>query len=152
MTVNNQFSVSPTQINFSYEAKAFEFGEGGKIPASPVSMYRHIYTETINTQDANARLLIESDSKQAWLCDLILNTSNPSYRIDVLQPNANISAIQSNIGTGNKLIYSYTGTSLILQNMFLPPECKMFIVAYNSISQVFLSARRYYTQGIEKVV
>lgn len=153
MPANTQYDIAPSQINFASEAKAVEFNNGGKSPLAPVEFRRHIYSETINTQDANARLLLETNSNQAFICDFVVNAGTLNYKIEVVQRSSNtsVSTIQSQVLSGGRVIYTVTLTTAIVDNIYLPPDCLLYIVGFNAINSVLVSARPYYAQGIEKV-
>lgn len=150
MAVNTKYDLEKTQIQFANETKAF-LQDGTKIVGQPIEFLRHIYTENIQTQDANARLLLETNSKQGFKCDIVFSGTNLSYRIEVTQSDNNLSSVASQIGTTNKRLYSIEATTNIYKDIFVPPSSKLWVVAYNQISQVLLTGKQYYTDGIERV-
>lgn len=153
MPENTQYDLTLTQINFASETLSVAHGSGGKSALAPIEHRRHIYSETINTQDANARLLLETNSNQAFICDFIVNAGTLNYKIEVVQRSSNISvsSIQSQVLSGARVIYSFVSTSPLLNDVYVPPDSLLYIVGFNSISSVLVSARPYYTRGIEKV-
>lgn len=150
MSIDSSFDLERTQIQFANETKAFAL-DGSKVVAQPITFFRHIYAETINTQDANARLILETNAKQSYICSFIFTGTNLSYRIEVTQRNNNISTVQSQIGTSQRRLFSIESTSIIYNNVFVPPLSVLYIVAYNQISQVFVTAQRYYTDSMIRV-